>query len=96
MNEVKFYSARDPKGAQGFRTIQTTDSVHPYMKAWWPAGHIIRYERTFVNLIYNFMEAIAKDKMLTPNFVDGLWCQEVLEAVDRSIEEGRWVSLNKR
>jgi len=95
MNELKFYSAKDSKEAQGFRIIQVTESVHPYMKAWWPPGHIIGYEHTFVNLIYDFMEAIAKDKIPTPNFVDGLRCQEVLEAVDRSIEEKRWVSLNE-
>jgi len=42
------------------------------------------------------MEAIAKDKMPTPNFVDGFRCQEVLEAVDRSIEQERWVGLDER
>lgn len=41
------------------------------------------------------MEAIAKDKLSTPNFIDGLKCQEVLEAVDKSIEEKRWINLNE-
>jgi len=95
MNELKFYSAGDSQGVQGFRTIQATEEVHPYMKAWWPAGHIIGYEHTFIHLVYDFMEAILEDKIPSPNFVDGLRCQEVLEAVDRSVKEKRWVSLKE-
>jgi hypothetical protein len=30
-----------------------------------------------------------------PNFVDGVKCQEVLEAVDLSIAERRWVNLSE-
>jgi len=41
------------------------------------------------------MEAIAKDKLSTPNFIDGVRCQEVLEAVDKSIEEKRWINLKE-
>ncbi|MCD6232233.1 Gfo/Idh/MocA family oxidoreductase [Candidatus Aerophobetes bacterium] len=95
MNELKFYSTEDSQGVQGFRTIKTTEEIHPYMKVWWPVGHIIGYEHTFVHLIYDFMEAINQDKIPAPNFVDGVRCQEVLEAVERSIKERRWVSIEE-
>ncbi|HAK45522.1 MAG TPA: dehydrogenase, partial [Spirochaeta sp.] len=47
MNELEYYNREDPDNQQGFKTIQTTEAVHPYMEAWWPAGHIIGYEHEF-------------------------------------------------
>jgi len=95
MNELQFYSKDDADDAQGFRTILVTEESHPYIKAWWPPGHIIGYEQTFVNEMADLMECIATDKMPVPSFVDGVKCQEVLEAVDRSIESGRWVRIKE-
>jgi len=94
MNELEFFSANDPDYTQGFKTILTTEPSHPYIAHWWPPGHIIGYEHTFVHTIYGLMEAIAADKMPSPNFADGVKCQEVLEAVDKSVEQGSWIKIN--
>ncbi|HHV97221.1 MAG TPA: Gfo/Idh/MocA family oxidoreductase [Clostridiaceae bacterium] len=94
MNELQYFSADDEAGTQGFRLIQVTEGIHPYMEAWWPAGHVIGYEHTFVHEMYEFIEAIAKDKETSPNFYDGIKCQQVLEAVDLSIERGQWVEVD--
>lgn len=93
MNELQYYNADDSEGTQGFRVIQVTEGVHPYAGAWWPAGHVIGYEHTFVHELYEFVEAIAKDKQPVPDFNDGVKCSQVLEAVDLSIEERRWVEV---
>ncbi|MBM3211876.1 Gfo/Idh/MocA family oxidoreductase [Candidatus Poribacteria bacterium] len=95
MNELEYYNVDDPEGLQGFRTIQTTDGSHPYLHAWWPPAHIIGYEHTFIHQVYNLMQAIAHDKMPSPSFVDGVKCQEVLDAVVRSINEKRWVDISE-
>jgi predicted dehydrogenase len=95
MNELQYYSSEDPEGLQGFRLIQATESVHPYASAWWPAGHVLGYEHTFVHELYEFTEAIAKDKQPVPSFYDGVKCSEVLEAVDLSIDENRWVGIDE-
>ncbi len=94
MNELEYYNVDDPEGLQGFRTIQATDGSHPYMFAWWPPAHIIGYEHTFIHQVYNLMQAIANDKMPSPSFVDGVKCQEVLDAVGKSIEEKTWVKIS--
>jgi predicted dehydrogenase len=94
MNELQLYRTDDPAYAQGFRTILVTDPVHPYATAWWPPGHIIGYEHTFIHEIADFMTALAHDEMPSPSFVDGVRCQQVMEAVDRSIEDGRWVTVS--
>lgn len=93
MNELEFFSKSDPEHAQGFKTILVTEASHPYMKAWWPPGHIIGYEHTFVNLVYELINSIVEDKEPCPNFFDGLKCQEVLESVEKSIKERKWVKV---
>ncbi|MEZ0536668.1 Gfo/Idh/MocA family protein [Caldicellulosiruptoraceae bacterium PP1] len=94
MNELQYFSYDDEEGLKGFRTIQVTESIHPYMEAWWPAGHVIGYEHTFVHEFYEFIEAIAKDTPTSPDFVDGVKCSQVLEAVDLSIEKGHWIEVD--
>lgn len=93
MNELLFFSRRDPSYAEGFRRILATEPEHAYMEAWWPPGHIIGYEHTFVHEVKDLIEAIAADEMPVPNFEDGVKCQAVLEAVEQSIKERRWVEV---
>jgi predicted dehydrogenase len=93
MNELELYLETDPPSTRGFRTIQVTESVHPYISAWWPPGHIIGYEHTFTHLVRDALEAISKDELPSPNFYDGLRCQAVLEAVEISANERRWVEV---
>lgn len=95
MNELEVYFTDDAEDVQGFRRVLATDAVHAYMNAWWPAGHTIGYEHTFTHEMVELMEAISNDRQPVPNFVDGVKCQEVLEAVERSIEERRWVSISE-
>jgi predicted dehydrogenase len=90
MNELEFYDRGDLPQLQGFRVIQATESTHPYVAAWWPPGHIIGYEHTFIHTVYNVISAIAKGKLPSPNFYDGLKCQAVLEAASNSVKSGTW------
>lgn len=94
INELQYFNASDEEGTQGFRVIQVTEAIHPYAYAWWPAGHVLGYEHTFVHELYEFVEAIAKDKTPSPNFNDGVKCSQVLEAVDTSIEEKQWIDVD--
>jgi predicted dehydrogenase len=94
MNELQYYNGEDERGFQGFRTIQCTEGIHPYASAWWPVGHVIGYEHTFVHELYEFAECIATDKQPSPDFKDGVKCSQVLEAVDLSIDEKCWVDID--
>jgi predicted dehydrogenase len=96
MNELQFYSAEDPAGAQGFRDIIVTDPVHPYLHAWWPPGHIIGYEHTFVNAMADFLKAIGAGTEATPNFLDGVKEMAVLDAALESARTGRTVQVASR
>ena len=90
MNELEFYRVDDPSHIQGYRRIQVGEGVHPYMANWFPAGHIIGYGDTFVNQAYDLITAIKEGKKITPDFNDGLICQQVLEAADKSSKSKKW------
>jgi predicted dehydrogenase len=93
MNELQYYSREDDADYQGFRVIQATEGTHPYMSVWWPPAHIIGYEHTFIHGVYDLLNGIAEDEMPVPNFVDGVKCQAVLEAVEQSAQSGEWVEV---
>ncbi|HEY2124951.1 MAG TPA: Gfo/Idh/MocA family oxidoreductase [Chthoniobacterales bacterium] len=91
MNTLRFFSRRDPEDAQGFREIMVTDPSHPYMSHWWPPGHIIGYEHSFVHTVADFVNAVAAKRSVRPNFEDGVLNQRVLDAVQKSARSKRWI-----
>jgi predicted dehydrogenase len=95
MNELQYFSRGDETGNQGFKTILVTEEVHPYISAWWPPGHIIGYEHTFIHEFADFFRSLASDTLPQPNFYDGLKCQAVLDAALLSAAEGRRVSVQE-
>lgn len=94
MNELQTYSLSDPEGNRGFKTILATDGSHPYMDHWWPPGHIIGYEHSFVHAVVDFVKAIDENKPVKPDFNDGLSIINVLEAGLRAAATGQKIELN--
>ncbi|KAA0990386.1 Gfo/Idh/MocA family protein [Dyadobacter aurulentus] len=93
MNELQYFSLADAEGDQGFRTILVTESVHPYVGNWWPAGHIIGYEHAFVHAVVDFVKAVEGKTTISPDFSDGLKIIQVLEAGIKSSETGQQIHL---
>ncbi len=91
MNRLQFYNANDPEGRRGFRDILVTESAHPYVGQWWPPGHLIGYEHSFVHTMADFVKAVVTGKSLAPTFADGLANQRVLAAIEQSAREKSWV-----
>jgi predicted dehydrogenase len=90
MNELQVYFEDDPPEVRGFRTVMVTEPDHPYVEAWWPPGHIIGYEHTFIHTVKDLLDGIDAGESPAPTFEDGYRCQAVLDAVERSIESGSW------
>lgn len=95
LNELEFYSREEPEAEQGWKVILVTEKAHPYIEAWWPPGHIIGWEHTFVHQVYEFLKAIEEDREPSPSFLEGARCQAVLDAVVESIERREWVEVPK-
>lgn len=94
MNELEVYFTDDAEDVQGFRRVLVTDPAHAYSEAWWPPGHTIGYEHTFIHEVVELMQAIEEDRQPSPSFVDGVKCQQVLEAVETSIAERSWIKVD--
>ncbi|MEV4709477.1 Gfo/Idh/MocA family oxidoreductase [Actinoplanes sp. NPDC049316] len=93
MNELEFYDATVPTAEQGFSRILVTEPDHPYMAAWWPAGHLIGYEHSFTHEVHDLIAAIAAGEDPAPSFADALQVQLVLDAVERSAASSAWVPV---
>ena len=94
LNELQVFFRSDPGEVQGFRTVLATEAAHhAYVKSWWPPGHALGYEHTFVHTIHDLLEAIAGHKVPRPNFADGLANQQVLAAMEKAARTKRWVRV---
>jgi predicted dehydrogenase len=93
MNELEVYLESDRPAVRGFRRVLVTEGNHPYVKHWWPPGHIIGYEHTFTHTVFDLLEAVADERLPTPNFVDGVRNQRVLQAIEQASRTRRWVKV---
>ena len=95
MNELEVFTVDQPADVQGFRTVMCMDAVHPYAANWWPDGHIVGYEHTFVNHMADFVRALHEGTPFHPDFDDGLAVQRVLAAALDSAASGAWVEIGR-
>jgi predicted dehydrogenase len=93
LNELQLYTADRPIALRGFRTILVTEPSHPYMSGWWPPGHVLGWHDTFVNQARDFIAAVAAGQSPRPSFEDAHYVQVVIEAVQRSADEGSWQAV---
>jgi len=90
MNELEVYWVDDPHPETiGFTNALITDSTHPWLANWWPPGHIIGWEHTFVHEITYLLDCIANDQPVAPygaDFEDGYRNAVVADAIVKSAE----------
>jgi predicted dehydrogenase len=97
LNSVQFYDRTAPADRQGFRKILVTEAEHPYVSAWWPAGHMLGYEHGFSHQVKDLVDGIKAGTDPHPTFADGLRVQRVLDAVERSSEnDSAWTRVAAR
>jgi predicted dehydrogenase len=87
------------EGSAGFRDILVSEPDHPFWQFWWPAGHIIGWEHTFVHEIHHLLTAIRDDGDVAPHGAtlrDGYRAAEVCDAMARSAETGARVTVEYR
>ncbi len=94
-HELEYFNHADPISVRGWRTIQTWDSKHPYMKNWWVPGCGIGYEHWHINALADFLESLGSGKKLCPDFRDALGTQIVCDAVLESAKKEKWIAVAK-
>jgi len=96
-NELEvFWKDDEPKETQGFHNVLVTEAYHPFWSNWWPHGHIIGWEHTFVHEIAHLLDAIVNNKDVAPygaTFEDGYKNAVICDAILKSAETGRQVEI---
>jgi predicted dehydrogenase len=90
LHELLYYNHQDESIVRGWRTISVWDSDQPYMKHWWVPGCQIGYEHTFIHLLADFLDGLAKNEKKSPDFKDGLTTQIVCDTLLDSAKSGQW------
>jgi predicted dehydrogenase len=93
LNELQVHYANSKPGelSQGFRTVLVSEADHPFWQWWWPQGHMIGWEHTFVHELHHFLSAIREDTDIAPHgatFEDGYRAAEICDAMLRSNDSG--------
>ena len=101
MNELQVNLTGSTPGAraQGFRTVLVSEADHPFWEHWWPHGHIIGWEHTFVHELHHLLSCIATGSSVGPHgatFEDGYRTAEICDAILRSAESGRREAVTYR
>ena len=95
MNELEVYWVGDePKETRGFTNVLVSEPYHPWWENWWPQGHMIGWEHTFVHEITHLLDCIVNDRDVAPigaDFEDGYRCAVVCDAILASAESRRQV-----
>jgi predicted dehydrogenase len=90
-NELEvFWKGDAPKETQGFHNVLVSESYHPFWENWWPHGHIIGWEHTFVHEITCLLDAIVNKKSVAPygaTFEDGYKNAVICDAILASAEK---------
>ena len=97
LNELNvFWKGENPDTTQGFHNVLVTEAHHPYWENWWPHGHIIGWEHSFVHEFHHFFDAIVNDKEVAPygaDFVDGYRNAVICDAILDSAASRRHIDI---
>jgi predicted dehydrogenase len=97
MNELDvFWIGDEPKETQGFRNVLVSEPFHPWWENWWPGGHMIGWEHTFVHEITHLLDCIVNDRPVGPHgatFEDGYKAAVVCDAILQSAATKRLVDI---
>jgi predicted dehydrogenase len=93
LNELQVHlnSSTPGERAQGFRTVLVSEADHPFWEHWWPQGHTIGWEHSFVHELHHLLSAIRDDTDVAPHgatLEDGYRAAEVCDAMLRSADHG--------
>jgi predicted dehydrogenase len=96
MNYLEVFMMDQPAGIQGFTQVMVSEAGHPYWKNWWPQGHIIGWEHTFVHELNHFLESIVNKSPVAPygaDFEDGYRNAVICDAIAASARGKKQIDI---
>ncbi|MCL7453060.1 MAG: Gfo/Idh/MocA family oxidoreductase [Anaerolineae bacterium] len=97
LNELQVYWAgEEPRTTRGFHNVLVSEPYHPWWEHWWPQGHLIGWEHTFVHELAHFLDCIVNDREVGPHgatFEDGYRAAVVCDAILESARLRKHVDI---
>jgi predicted dehydrogenase len=72
--------------------LLVTDRNDTLLDAWWPPGHVLGWEHTFVHELHHFLSSVEAHRSVRPHgadFEDGYRAALICDAVAHSATTGR-------
>jgi predicted dehydrogenase len=93
LNELQIGRVDDDALLYGRRTVRAEHPSHPYARDWWAIGQGVGYGSSFVNFFADLLQNWP-DGPWSPGLENGLRVQVVCDAMERSVDERRWVTIS--
>jgi predicted dehydrogenase len=97
LNELEVYwKGESPRETQGFHHVLVSEPYHPWWENWWPQGHMIGWEHTFIHEIAHLLDAIVNDRDVAPygaTFEDGYKNSVICDAILQSAHTERHIPI---
>lgn len=92
-NRLHVFLSRDEQdGLGGFRAVLVTEPGHPHLAGWWPPGHVLGWEHSFVGQWRAFLDAVVEHRPLgagQASLLDGAVAVAIAEAITTAAADGR-------
>ena len=99
LNRLHVFLVKDEReGLGGFRDVLVTEREHPFLEQWWPPGHVLGWETSFVHEWRDFLTALLENRPVSreqASFADGYEAAVLSDAILTSAREGRRVEIEE-
>ncbi len=96
MNELEVFWKDGDRDTQGFTKVLVSESYHPFWSHWWPQGHMIGWEHTFVHEFAHFFGSIVNKTRVAPHaadFEDGYKNAVICDAILASARDRKQIDI---
>jgi predicted dehydrogenase len=94
LNELWVGSTDDDARLYGLRRVRTEHPSQPETAGWWPIGQGVGYDASLINQVAD-LAATWEARAWSPDFSVGANVAAVCSAMERSVVDRRWVSVDE-
>jgi predicted dehydrogenase len=94
LNELWVGNTDDDARLYGLRRVRTEHPSQPETAGWWPIGQGVGYDASLINQVAD-LAATWEQRAWSPDFSVGADVAAVCSAMERSVVDRRWVSVDE-
>lgn len=96
-NYLYYYDNTSPSGEyggnKGFTRIACVAAFNPPGGKFLPNKNTIGWDRAHMHCYFSFLNAVANDLKPSPDVIEAIYVQRIMDAMRESNAEGRWVEV---